>query len=129
MSDRTDRVRSSTITVAPMPGRLAADYYDNLLKTRRVVPLADLPLGTPVRATGTVARVRYLDKSVLGRVMIVLTDDAGDSAAVSFAPEIVRMVQPVLAEGARISISGLATRRIPTLPAGIDGLNARMADL
>jgi len=118
-----DRLTSKLATrVIPMPGRLSVSYRDQYGWVEPKAPLAEVITGSHVTATGMITRVRYLDTTTSGRVMIVLTDDAGDSAHVSLGPDVVRMIQPVLHDGTRLQIRGLVTRTIPSQPAGIDGL-------
>lgn len=128
----THRVEHSTITATmpkpvPMPGRLAVEHYDNLLKTRVTTALDQEKSDTPITATGTLTRVRFLDPRG-GRAMAVLTDDDGNTATVTFAPEIVDQIRPLLAEGTRVTVGGLVGGPNGSQPAGITGYNARMAD-
>jgi hypothetical protein len=130
MKDRTyvtaDAVPTARPTI-PMPGQLPVEHYDNLLKRRVTLPLSRQAVGTPVTATGRITKIRPLDSDAR-RVAIVLTDDDGHSAIVTFAAGSVARIAPLLREGTRITLSGLVTRTAPTLPVGIDGFNAQMAD-
>jgi len=112
--------------VIPMPGRLAVQHRDPELWMDQDVSLDQVPTDAVVTAIGTITWVRYLDTTTTGRVMIVLTDDAGDSAHVSLGPDVVRMIQPVLHDGTRLRIRGTVTRTIPTQPAGINGLGVQV---
>jgi hypothetical protein len=148
MSDRTDTVQTSTIhpsnervtraiagtskpTPTPMPGHLVVEHYDSLLKARVSEPLSDVAADTQISATGTITRVRHLDPGRFGRVMVVLSSDDGNSAMVSMGPDTVRMVNPLLIEGVRVTVYGTVARghvahRAGSTPAFIDGYNAQM---
>jgi hypothetical protein len=55
MKDRTSpRNPAPEVAPIPMPGRLAVNYYDSLLKTQRTGPLAEQAPGSHVTATGTI---------------------------------------------------------------------------
>lgn len=134
MSDRTYTTKTNTINGAhqrvaalPMPGRLLVEHYDNLLRKRVAGPLSKETAGTPVSATGRITKIHHLDASP-GRVNVVLVSDDGNSAIVTFAPEKVARIEPLLREGTRITLGGLVTRTMPTLPAGIEGFNAQLAE-
>jgi len=111
--------------IIPMPGRLSVSYRDQYGWMEPKAPLDEVITGAHVTATGTVTRVRYVDTTTTGRVMIVLADDAGDSAHVTLNPDVVRMIQPVLHDGTRLRIRGTVTRTTTAQPAGIDGLGVR----
>jgi hypothetical protein len=127
MKDRTSpRNPAPEVAPIPMPGRLAVNYYDSLLKTQRTGPLAEQAPGSHVTATGTITAVRHLDPRG-GRVHATLTDDQGDWALVDFSPETVRAIEPLLRSGARVTVVGLVVAGHGPVPVGIAGHNAEIA--
>jgi hypothetical protein len=112
-----------------MPGRLAVSYTNWDLRLDVDTTLDQVSADTVVTATGTIAAVRFLDNTRLGRVSIVLTDDNGDSAHVSLNPDMARMLQPVLVKGTRLTIRGIAVAAHGTVPAGIDGRGAQVVNV
>lgn len=129
MQDRTQTTIVSRPTPVPMPGRLPVEYRNRALRIDVDTTLDRAPLGELVTATGVITAVNYLDRKALGRVMVVLADDAGDSAHVTFNPDVVRMLGPVLARGTRLSVHGIVVRPHSHQPAGIDGLGVRVVTL
>jgi hypothetical protein len=128
--DRTFSVSTSPSTaVVPMPGRLAVSYTNWDLRLTVDTTLDQAPADTVLTATGTITTVRFLDTTTAGRVNIVLTDDNGDSAHVSLNPDMVRMLQPVLVKGTRLTIRGTAIAAHGTVPAGIDGRGAQVVNV
>lgn len=114
-------------TPVPMPGRLPVSFHDwELHRVFDDVPLANIATDTVVTATGTITHVRHLDGTTLGRTMIVLTDDDGNSAHVRLDADVVRQLLPVLVTGTRLIVRGPVTRTIPSQPAGIDGRGIRV---
>ncbi|MFF7335420.1 hypothetical protein [Streptomyces sp. NPDC008150] len=112
-----------------MPGRLPVAYRDAAARISHTdVPLADVPTDTVVTAAGTITTVRHLDPFA-GRVMVVITDDHGDSAHVSLDPDIARTVGHALRTGARMTVRGTVTRTTTVQPAGIDALGIRVVNL
>lgn len=126
--DRTRQTRTIPPTsTIPMPGRLAVSYRSDALRIDIDTTLDQAPVGELVTATGVITTVRYLDRNgVLGRVMIVLADDDGDSALITLGPDVVRMIQPVLAKGTRLTVRGIVSRPHSHQPAGIDGMGVRV---
>lgn len=131
-NDRTRRRTSTrtpvtqTLATIPMPGRLAVDYYDDLLRSPARGPLDERKDGTHVTATGMVTRVRHLDPQG-GRLHVVLVDNYGDSALVDFGPDDADLYGTVLTEGAKVTVSGRVRAATTLTPAGIVGYGAKAA--
>jgi len=112
-----------------MPGRLAVSYRVRSLPGRAATVQSTLDQMTTdqlVDATGTITAVRHLQGSALGRTMIVLTDDDGNSAHVLFTADVMPQVHPVIYRGSRITVHGLVSRTASNLPAGIEGFGVRV---
>ncbi|MBM9509950.1 hypothetical protein [Actinacidiphila acididurans] len=126
MTDRTETKPRRTTNNAPipMPGRLAVDFYDNLLKAQKQGPLDQQRPGTAVTATGRITLVKPLDS---GRVHVVLTDTDKNSALIDFGPSAADKVWPLLKQGARLTVAGHVTGARPLVPAGIAGYDAQIA--
>lgn len=128
MLDRSDSVSRDTITTPiPMPGRLAVETYDALLKQIVTVPLAGVQPGKQAVATGTLTHIRHLDPRG-GRVHATLTDDQGDWALVDFGPDAAAMIEPLLRRGTRVTVAGLVIAASSASPASIAGYNAIPAE-
>lgn len=130
--DRTDAVQTRTNNprnsrATPMPGHLPVEQYSDLLKSRITVDLSDVVGGEFVLATGRITRVRHLDPGAASRVNVVLTADDGNSAIVTFAPGRAAVFETLLHQGTPVTVAGLVSRRLPSLPAGIDGSSVRLA--
>lgn len=126
MKDRTTPTLPARKTPVPMPGRLAVDFHDDLLKAPARGRLDEQGAGTRVSATGTFTRVRYLDPHG-GRVHAILTDADGDSALIDFPAATVALVSPLLAPGTRVTVRGLVTGATRSTPAFITAYNAQIA--
>lgn len=119
----------ATATI-PMPGRLPVSYRDRALRLNiDDIPLNEVRTGTVVTAEGVITTVRHLDRNALGRTMIVLTGDDGNSAHVLFSADTVRQVAPALTQHTRIKLHGLVSRSIPGLPVGLEGFGVRVVSV
>ena len=137
-----NRIRSNpAATVIPMPGRLSvtrpdADYLAEVYAT-----LNEVSTGDTVHAVGTIATVRYLDRDLvrrsirtgdrtnLGRVMLVITDHAGNSAHVTIPASLEPGLRHALYQGATVAVQGVAFRTVPNQPAGIAARTLRVVNV
>lgn len=132
MKDRTlTSTFAPTSAPAPMPGRLAVNYYDDLLRTRVSAPLDAVKDGTHVRAAGVITSVRHLDPRG-GRVHAVLTDTTtGDTAVLSIGPDAMRLIAPIVAVGTPAFVAGFVkdghTATVKALPPYVEVVNGRLA--
>jgi hypothetical protein len=109
----------------PMPGRLPVSFYSRLVREHIATTLDQAKTDTLVRATGTITLVRHLAGTALGRTMIVLTGEDGNSAHVLFTADVMAQCEPAIRRGSRVTVHGLVTRTTATQPAGIEGFGVQ----
>lgn len=102
-----------------MPGRLPVDFDTALGLDSK--PLNDVPVGTYVDVTAKVTHAR----AVTGRVMLTLADLDGNTAIVTVDDKVFwsasRDAGGALTAARSVRVRGTVARRIPTMPATIDG--------
>ncbi|MFJ6069076.1 hypothetical protein ACIQHU_39305 [Streptomyces tendae] len=118
---------TTTATVIPMPGRLSVWNDDQPSAT-----LDEIPTGDTVHTVGTITHIRYLDRARvrdsirsgdrtnLGRAMVVIADSHGNTAHVYIPATVVADVLDALYVDAKVFVSGIAFRTVPSQPTGIN---------
>ncbi|MFJ1993106.1 hypothetical protein [Streptomyces asiaticus] len=105
---------------APMPGRLPVDYDTALGPDSK--PLNDVPTGTDVEVTARIVSLKPLPGH---RMALVIGDHNGNTAMVAMDSAAVmaasRLLGRIIAVGHTVIVRGTVARRIPTMPATIDG--------
>lgn len=123
----TSDTTTTTASVIPMPGRLSVWNDDQPFAT-----LDEIPAGDTVHTVGTITHIRYLDRARvrdsirsgdrtnLGRAMTVIADSRGNTAHVHLPATVVADVLDALYVGAKVVVSGIAFRTVPSQPTGIN---------
>lgn len=108
-----------TPTTLPMPGRVSVSFWDWDLRLDVSTTLDRVAPGTLVTATGTVTTINYLGGASLGRAIVVLADDSGNSAMVRLDADVVGADRPLLSTGVRVAVRGVTSAPVG-VAAGID---------
>ncbi|MGW1870938.1 hypothetical protein ACWCPS_36035 [Streptomyces mauvecolor] len=102
-----------------MPGRVSVSFWDWDLRLDVSTTLDRVAPGTLVTATGTVTTINYLGGASLGRAIVVLADDSGNSAMVRLDADVVGADRPLLSTGVRVAVRGVTSAPVG-VAAGID---------